>query len=112
LGVFLPIIDRLTDEITTRFNERNSELYAEISYLNPSNFHNLTDTDSFSMRCLASLADVDELVLKQELVHFAKCHKHLGKKRKTVTAKRMKHLIQMKACVFVKETALIAWALF
>jgi len=65
LDVFLPIIDRLTDEITTRFNERNSELYAEISYLNPSNFHNLTDTDLFSMRCLASLADVDELVLKR-----------------------------------------------
>jgi len=33
-------------------NERNSELYAEILYFNPSNFHNLTDTDSFSMRWL------------------------------------------------------------
>jgi len=29
-----------------------------------------------------------------------------------VTAKRTKHLIQMKACVFVKETALITWAVF
>jgi len=59
------------------------------------------------------MADVDELVLKRQLVHFAKCHKHLGKSSVTgtenVTAKRMKHLIQMKACVFVKETALIAW---
>ena len=63
LDVFLPIIDRLTGEITTRFNERNWELYAEISYLNPVNFHKLTDTDSFSMRCL----------------HCAKCHKHLAK---------------------------------
>ena len=41
--------------------ERNSELYAEISYLNPINFHKLTGTDSFSMRCLASLADFEEL---------------------------------------------------
>ena len=73
--MFLPIIDRLTGEITTRFNERNSE----ISYLNPINFHKLTDTDSFSMRGLASLADVEELELKQELIHFAKCHKHLAK---------------------------------
>ena len=80
LDVFLPIIDRLTGEITTRFNERNSELYAEISYLNPINFHKLTDTDSFSMCCLASLAepDVEELELKQELIHYAKCHKHLA----------------------------------
>jgi len=31
------------------------------------------------MRCLASLADVEELELKQELIHFAKCHKHLAK---------------------------------
>ena len=33
------------------------------------------------MCCLASLADVEELELKQELIHFAKCHKlkHLAK---------------------------------
>jgi len=38
------------------------------------------------MRCYASLADVEELGLKQELVHFAKCRKHLGKSPVTVTA--------------------------
>jgi len=40
------------------------------------------------MRCLASLADVDELVLKQELVHFAKCHKHFGKSSVSGTENR------------------------
>jgi len=40
------------------------------------------------LRCLASMADVDELVLKQELIHFAKCHKHLGKSSVTGTENR------------------------
>ena len=31
------------------------------------------------MSCLASLADVEKLELKEELIHFAKCHKHLAK---------------------------------
>ena len=70
------------------------------------------------MLCLASLADVEELGLKQELIHLAKCHKDLAKSSvgltgtETVTAKRMKRLIQMKTCAFVKETAPVAWAVF
>lgn len=61
----------MTGEISTRFNERNSELYSEFAWLNPSNYKKISDTSSFSMRCLAELAAVDELELKQELTHFA-----------------------------------------
>ena len=71
LDVFLPVVDRLAAEISTRFNERNSELYSEIAWLNPGNYKTIRDTSSFSMRCLAELAEVDELELKQELIHFA-----------------------------------------
>ena len=97
LDVFLPIIDRLTGEIITRFNERNLELYAEISYLNPINFHKLTDTDSFS-----SLADVEELELKQELIHFPKCHKHLAKSSVGLTGTENCDSEEDEACVFTR----------
>jgi hypothetical protein len=79
VDTFLPVIDRLTGEISTRFNERNSELYAEMTNLNPMKYHILADPNSFSMHHLAALSNVDESELKEELVHFAKNHQHLGK---------------------------------
>lgn len=78
LNTFLPVVERLSAEISTRFNERNTELYSELAWLNPSSYAKLNDTCVFSMCHLAKMANVEEEDLKQELLHFARCHKHLG----------------------------------
>ena len=75
INVYLPVIDCLTQEISSRFNEVNSALYKEIWYLNPSSYDHVVDATSFSISTLAELSDVDEIELKDELTHFARVHK-------------------------------------
>ena len=72
LDVYLPIIDRLNQEMSAIFNERNSAVYRELWCLNPNNDGRIITRDStFSLACLAALATVDELRLKEELIQFA-----------------------------------------
>ena len=78
INTFLPVVDRLSAEISTRFSEKNTELYSELAWLNPSSYASLNETSVFSMCHLAQMANVEEKDLKQELLHFARCHKHLG----------------------------------
>jgi hypothetical protein len=81
LNTYLPVIDRLCQEVSARFNEKNSSLYKELWLLSPKNYVWLCDADvtSFSFKHLAKLSDVDELQLKEELKHFASTHKDIVK---------------------------------
>lgn len=71
LNTYLMINDRLCQEVSSRFNEKNSALYKELWVLSPKNYVWLCDADvtSFSLKHLAMLSDVDELKLKEELKH-------------------------------------------
>ena len=83
VNTYLTVIDRLCQEVTSRFNEKNSSLYKELWLLNPKNYVWLCDADvgSFSLKHLAKLSDVNELQLKEELKHFAGTHKDIVKNR-------------------------------
>jgi len=82
LNTYLVVIDRLCQEVSSRFNEKNSSLYKELSLLSPKNYVWLcgADVTSFSLENLAKLSDVDELDLKEEVKHFAKTHKDIVKR--------------------------------
>ena len=40
INTFLPVIDRLSAEISTQFSEKNTELYSELACLNQSSYAN------------------------------------------------------------------------
>ena len=65
----------MNQEISSRFNEKNSALYKEIWHLNPSNYDHVVDSSTFSISTLAEISGVDESELKDELAHFARLHR-------------------------------------
>ena len=75
-NVYLPVIDRLNQEISSRFNEKNSALYKEIQHLNPSNYDRVVESSTFTISRLAEISGVDERKLKDELVHFARLNRY------------------------------------
>jgi hypothetical protein len=79
VNAYLPVIDRLTQEISSRFNERNSELYQELHLLNPTNYRKVSQgrMSGLSLSVLAKLSDIEEVTLKEELVHFMDVHQHI-----------------------------------
>lgn len=79
---YLPIVDRLCTEISSRFNERSSVLYQELWLLNPQNYAKIAklaeaDVTKFSLKRLAEMSGVDEEELKEELLHFIGVHQQL-----------------------------------
>ena len=75
-NVYLPVIDRLNQEISSRFNEKNSALCKEIWHLNPSNYDHVVESSTFTISRLAEISGVDERELKDELVHFARLNRY------------------------------------